>query len=93
MAGRLRRAVFAICAGVVALWMLALVAGLIVGVGALIDLAFGPLLAAVPVAAIGAVVCVPWRAGPSGSKGGWVVSGGGESTPPGRARPPADKKR
>lgn len=93
MAGRIRPVVFAICAGIVGLWILALVAGAVTRVGALIDLAFGPLLPAVPVAAVVAMICVPWRAGSRRSRGGWVVSGGGESTQPGRARPPADRQR
>ena len=79
--------------GLVGLWILALVAGAVTRVGALIDLAFGPLLVAMPVAAIGAMICVPWRAGSRRSRGNWVVSGGGESTQPGRARPPSDGQR
>ncbi|HLK42745.1 MAG TPA: hypothetical protein VKV34_05355 [Thermoleophilia bacterium] len=93
MAGRIRRATFAICTGVVTLWMVTLLLGLLTRTGVMIDLAFGPLLAAVPVAAIGAMVCVPWRARSPRSRGTWVVSGGGERTPPGEARPPADRHR
>jgi hypothetical protein len=93
MARRINTALFAICAAAVGLWILALVGGVITGAGPLIDLAFGPLLAAMPVAAIGGMVCVPWRGRARGSGGGWVVSGGGESTPPGRARPPRDGHR
>ncbi len=84
---------FALCAGVVALWVLTLVIGLLTRAGILIDLAFGPLLAAVPVATIGAMICVPWRAGSRRARGSWVVSGGGERIPPGEPAPPTDRQR